>query len=342
MSDWLSIIIIILIVGIMLDGIRRARNSRKNELKLSKNARKVDLMFEKEDEKNLSSELPFGGARNAQENELDDDDSAESTEELISAPITDPIQEQLELDEPVPMLMETFESIEDSPETQPEPQEDPNLVIDDELTDHGEPSIGELSDLDAIEEPVKPERPAATQKSKTKLDAKSLFFSHSAEEDEDETLDAQSEEAKTEVEPEEILVVNVLTKTGERISGEALLKIFTSEKLKYGKMGIFHRHLNNDGDAPVIYSIANVVEPGNFNFAKMKESDTPGICIFLTLPCAGNAIDAYDDMIDTARVISATLGCELSDENRSILTKQAIEHGRQRVMEFERKNKLRR
>ena len=333
MSDWLSIIIVILIVGIVLDGIRRARNARKNELKLSKNARKADLMFEKEAANNLSSELPHGGARSKQK---------EADEALHE----DPVQESLELDEPVPMLMESV-----AEENSIESEEQEELFSEPDF----EPQIGELSDLEKIDDEAatdvasendgsssdqdRTDSLAASTLKKASKVKNSLFASTSR--DVEEKTASSAEEVPAELRPEEILIVNIMAKNNEAISGKSLLDVFSTEGLKYGQMGIFHRHLNNDGDGPVVYSIANIVEPGSFNFAEMKNETTPGVCIFLSLPTAGSAISAYDDMIDTARTISAKLGCELSDENRSILTKQTIEHGRQRVIEFERKNKLR-
>lgn len=357
MSDWLSIIIVILIIGIVLDGIRRARNSRKNELRLSKNARKVDRLFEKEAAAELSSELPFGGARSREESEDQDQSS-------------DPVQESLELEDPVPMLMDTVAQaskkkneldeysegdegysendianedrhIAEEKDEHVEPDEE-ELVFDERDNDHTgfEPQIGELDDLDSAVEPLQTPNSAASQP-KTD-DNRRRFFSSATKTRTDEQVNTESSEQTNQQAPapEEILIVNVIAKAENTIPGQHLLDVLSSEKLKYGHMGIFHRHLNNDGDGPILYSIANIVEPGSFNFAQMKNSDTPGICIFLTLPTAGNAINAYDDMISTARSISARLACELSDENRNSLTKQAIEHGRQRVVEFERKNKL--
>ncbi len=333
MSDWLSIIIVILIVGIVLDGVRRARNSRKNELRLSKNARKVDQMYENDSGAGVSSELPFGGAR-----------TKESTGKSESR--DNPVQEALEFEEPVPMLMDTIVQAE------PETQVDEDIYLDEQ----NEPKIGELSDLDSLEESIEQnteqniepnieQRIAVSARGDTprngdRVDSNEDRFVSDSLDEKTEGGGEDIQNTAPEPTPEEILIINIMAKKGEIIPGDALLDAFTTEKLKYGQMGVFHRHLDNDGDGPVIYSVANIVEPGSFDFSKMKNSETPGVCIFLALPTAGNAITAYDDMVTTARTISAKLGCELSDENRSILTKQAIEHGRQRVIEFERKNKL--
>ena len=55
MSDSLSVIIIILIIAIVLDGLRRARLSRRGKVKLSPNARKADAYFSADEDKSSAS-----------------------------------------------------------------------------------------------------------------------------------------------------------------------------------------------------------------------------------------------------------------------------------------------
>jgi cell division protein ZipA len=83
-----------------------------------------------------------------------------------------------------------------------------------------------------------------------------------------------------------------------------------------------------------------MVVPGTFNLSKMAEFVTPGVSMFLSLPIAADSIAAYENFVVTASNLAAKLDGDLKDENRSVLTKQAIEHARQRVMEYERKRKL--
>jgi cell division protein ZipA len=46
---------------------------------------------------------------------------------------------------------------------------------------------------------------------------------------------------------------------------------------------------------------------------------------------------AFDYMLETARCVVANLNGELKDERRSDMTKQTIEHCRQRIKDFERR-----
>ena len=72
----------------------------------------------------------------------------------------------------------------------------------------------------------------------------------------------------------------------------------------------------------------------------MNAFETPGVTFFLSLPCSGGALYAFDLMIDTARKLSKALDGELRDETQSIITPQTVEHYRQRVQEFERKQRM--
>ena len=62
--------------------------------------------------------------------------------------------------------------------------------------------------------------------------------------------------------------------------------------------------------------------------------------MFLSLPLAGDSIAAFNLMASAATAMATQLGGELKDENRSVMTRQTIEHARQRVVEYERKRRL--
>jgi len=49
---------------------------------------------------------------------------------------------------------------------------------------------------------------------------------------------------------------------------------------------------------------------------------------------------AFDAMLLTAKNIAAELGGELKDENRSVMTGQTIEHYRERIRDFSRRQQL--
>lgn len=314
MRDWLTVIIVLLIVGIVLDAIRRMRNSRMEALHLSKNALKADSEAEKA--RTSNSEFPSGSARVVRQR--DDDDAQQMTRSLkenfesskttVGAPQRIPEQVTLNLEEAVPMLMESVSEGIDQ--------------VEEDLDPHNEPSLGSLDDIDDEAENI-PE--------------------HSSTSDVDLGDDDDTEPTLAEG-PEEVLIFNVMAKPGERFSGEALLEALMSLHMKFGAMDIFHRHADENGTGAVLFSMANMVVPGTFNLATITDFATPGVSLFMSLPIPGieegESIAAYEVLVKTAKGLVTALDGELKDENRSVMTQQTIEHGRQRVVEFERKRRL--
>ena len=134
-------------------------------------------------------------------------------------------------------------------------------------------------------------------------------------------------------------MINVLARQGEDFSGSALQKLFEACGLVHGDMKIYHRHEAEDTISPVQFSVANAVEPGTFKPNDVVAMTTPGISFFMSLPGPTNALQAFEFMLETAQCVVRNLGGELKDERRSVMTAQTIEHCRQRIREFERKQR---
>ncbi len=314
MRDWLTVIIILLIAGIVLDAIRRMRNARMENIQLSKNAVKADS--EIKNAKQGNREFPMGSARVVRQR--DDQDAQKITQSLkenfksskttIGAPQRIPEQVTLNLEEAVPMLMESVtEEVEQ---------------VEEEVEAHNEPSIGSLDDIGESSE------------------AEKILESSSTEGLGDEF---EGEPSLNDV-PDEVLIFNIMARQGEHFSGDALMEALMAQYMKFGAMDIFHRHTDESGEGVVLFSMANMVVPGTFNLATMSSFSTPGVSLFMSLPISGieegDSIGAYEVLVRTAKSLAELLGGELKDENRSVMTQQTIEHGRQRVVEFERKRRL--
>lgn len=142
---------------------------------------------------------------------------------------------------------------------------------------------------------------------------------------------------------DEIIVISVLSRDEEGFSGEALLNLMLACGLRYSsEMGIFHRFETEDPDSELQFSMVNVLKPGTFPIEAMDEFRTPGITLLMPLPGALDTAAAFEAMVETAMVIVRNLGGELKDENHSVMTAQTVEFARQRVQEFERRNRLNR
>ncbi|MDA1371956.1 MAG: cell division protein ZipA [Proteobacteria bacterium] len=135
--------------------------------------------------------------------------------------------------------------------------------------------------------------------------------------------------------PSEVIVINVMAKAGRSFSGDDLMQVLITAGLKFGEMNIFHKRYGNDSRAPVIFSVANVLNPGTFDLNNMENFSTLGISLFLAMPAAIHNMDAFEQMLAVAQRVRGALDGELRDDHRNVMTAQTIEHYRQRISDFE-------
>lgn len=133
-----------------------------------------------------------------------------------------------------------------------------------------------------------------------------------------------------------VVVLHLMAKEGEFFQGEELLDALLKQGLRYGSMKIFHRHEEEEGAGPVIYSVANSVNPGTFDLKNMDQLTTPGISLFFAMEDVSDPTATLDSLFVSAKQIAEDLGGELKDESRSVITRQTEEHYRQRVADFTR------
>ena len=132
----------------------------------------------------------------------------------------------------------------------------------------------------------------------------------------------------------DLVVVSVMDSKGERWNGSKVIEVLLRHGLKYGDMNIFHRV---DATGVTQFSVANAVEPGSFDLADIKEMATPGGTMLLSIRGPNEPRGAYDDMLAVAQDTAETLGGELRDEHMNLITSQVVEHYRQQIIEFARK-----
>jgi cell division protein ZipA len=134
-----------------------------------------------------------------------------------------------------------------------------------------------------------------------------------------------------------ILALFVMGHPNQPFSGSELLSAMTEAGLRYGDMDIFHMHQHPDGSGPVLFSVANMMEPGTFDMQHMGDFHSPGVAMFMRLPGPVDGERAFDKMLATGRLLAQQLDGELKDETRSTLTQQTIGHLRERITDFQLK-----
>lgn len=151
---------------------------------------------------------------------------------------------------------------------------------------------------------------------------------------------APAAEEKVYVDVQDVIALHVVARE-HLFSGEDLLRSILAYGLRFGEMAIFHRHEQPTGQGRILFSMAKAVEPGTFDLEAMTGEDIPGVSFFLSLPGI-NSIHAYDIMVDTVKRLATELNGEILDEQQQVLTRQLIEHYRERVQEFERRRLMNR
>jgi cell division protein ZipA len=136
---------------------------------------------------------------------------------------------------------------------------------------------------------------------------------------------------------EEVFVINVLKETGPLLKGAELHHIFKACDMRHGEMGIFHRFEEPNAQGKIQFSVVNALKPGSFDLTTIDDIETKGISLFMSLPGPDDAMGAFDAMAEVALVFARNFGASMYDESHSDLTPQTLEHYRNRVREYSRK-----
>jgi cell division protein ZipA len=137
--------------------------------------------------------------------------------------------------------------------------------------------------------------------------------------------------------PSMLIQLSVVAR-GAYLEGADILRATHELGLVPSRMNIFHRVDARSNE--VIYSMASMIEPGTFPMDDLSDFATPGMTIFLQLPCAIDSLAAYDDLLKTARRLSELLNAELQDQSHNVLTRQSIEYQRSEIQEHCRQVQL--
>lgn len=146
---------------------------------------------------------------------------------------------------------------------------------------------------------------------------------------------------ETPPEPSEVLILYVLLPEGREIKGQDLLPLLLTLGFKFGEMDIFHRHEDSAGSGEVLFSLANMFNPGTFDIDQMEKVSTRGISLFMTMPGPGAPLQNFNLMNNAAKKIAEEFGGQVLDGQRSVLTVQTVRHYVEKIREFQRQQLIR-
>ncbi len=120
--------------------------------------------------------------------------------------------------------------------------------------------------------------------------------------------------------------VNVITRGGP-FSGTKIRALAEARGMKLESAGVFY--LRND-HGNIVYSLDNH-EPMPFVPEQIKALMTSGVTFLLDVPCVAEGLGSFEGMLATARAFSSTLDGTLVDDNRTVLTDDAIDKIRRQL-----------
>ncbi|OEE60979.1 cell division protein ZipA [Enterovibrio norvegicus FF-454] len=133
---------------------------------------------------------------------------------------------------------------------------------------------------------------------------------------------------------QQVLILNVQAGTNQEFNGEELINCLEQHGMIFGEMEIYHRHADLAGTGQVLFSAANMFNPGSFPLATIHQFTTPGITLFMTLPCYGEAEQNFKLMLQTAQQVADQLGGLVTDDKRSMMTPQRLDSYREKIKQF--------
>lgn len=312
LRDGMVLVGSLLILAVMIDAWRRMRSQQRERVRMKLAPEPADAP--PVDDLAVFRELPNGGARIVSREDLLGSDGLGPSSDNTSNDASD-AADAADIAAEAPPQAGFRDQHEGAPETENASAADEKASADGSGSNDGEVSMegmradsDEPSNLDWLNDIPEEEEPGPTK-----------------------TVEAGG------VMETEVIILHVMSRDTDGFSGKDILEILLACDLRFGDMNFFHRHEQQAGRGPIQFSVANMLQPGVFDIDNMDTMQTRGLVFFITLPGPEDMIQAFDYMLETARVVARNLGGELLDESRSVLTQQAVEHSRQQIRELERR-----
>ena len=147
-------------------------------------------------------------------------------------------------------------------------------------------------------------------------------------------IPAAEGDSDTPVAEQKIVTLRVVARDQDAFPGDELVLCLRGIGLHHGKFGIYHRYDGTDTEH-VVFSVASLVEPGNFDLENIKEQKIPGISIFMVVPGPMDGAKAFDLMTTAARTLSQSFNAELLDESGSTLSIQRERFLREEIIQYQ-------
>ena len=137
---------------------------------------------------------------------------------------------------------------------------------------------------------------------------------------------------------DKIVSLYVAAKAGHMLRGEDIVVAAEKTGMVFGHLNVFHRLVDGHPERGPVFSMANILQPGSFDMARIRELETPAIAFFLTLPAPMSALDAWEKMLPTVQRMGELLDGVVLDDGRNALGRQRIANIRDELRSYDRQH----
>jgi cell division protein ZipA len=129
------------------------------------------------------------------------------------------------------------------------------------------------------------------------------------------------------------LVFTVMAKPDKFLDGLEIQRVLEQLDMQFGEMQLFHRYLVSS-KKQILFSAANVVEPGTLVPDQFDLLQTPGLLLFANLPGPLNGLLLFDEILDAANQLAEQLDGVICNDQREPMTQKDIEAMRSKILNF--------
>ncbi|HGO5824126.1 TPA: cell division protein ZipA [Mannheimia haemolytica] len=152
-------------------------------------------------------------------------------------------------------------------------------------------------------------------------------------EEEPQAVAVEPQETQAAAEENPFVTLYIYAPQHQPFRGDYVVHYLEEVGLRFGEHQIFHRHQHiDDSLSPIIFSAANLLNPGTFDLHNIANSSTAGLVLFMQLPTEGNDIVNMKLLISNAEHLANALGGFLYDDNQQPFGEESRQRYMQRVM----------
>ncbi|SMB83880.1 cell division protein ZipA [Pasteurella testudinis DSM 23072] len=130
---------------------------------------------------------------------------------------------------------------------------------------------------------------------------------------------AKTEEAQVHAatpEKPKTLVLYVASSSNQGFQGVQVVQSLESLGFLFGQHSLYHRHLDLDSNSPILFSAANMMNPGIFDLDNLADFRTAGLVLFMHLPSPGNDLANFRLLLRAAQTLAEQLGGQVLNDKR--------------------------